>query len=824
MKRIAHFIVDNRKIIVPFMILLTLFTAFLIPRVTVNYNLAEYLPEESQTRIGLERMEAAFGKSGTFDVMVTDTTSQEAKTIRNAIQGFDAVSLVTFDESSDNHFKDQNALLQVTIPDDTYSDTATEAIESTQDYLDNLGVDYHLGGAAYSNYSLQRTVMEEIPIILLMAVLIIMTLLTLTARSWLEPFVFLFVIAMAITMNLGTNILYGDISYITQSVAAVLQLGLSMNYSIILMNRFYQEKETQDSTGEIMKRALHKSIKPVTSSSLTTVAGMLALSFMTFQIGMDLGLVLAKGILISLFSVLVILPGMIVLFRHPLEKTQKKRFSIRGGFLSTCPLKGRTGIPVLTILLVALSLALHSTNTYTFTDTPELEGEEAIESVFGRRESVVVMVERREGTLGEERNFLDALDSEVAHIKNYQATSNTVNQPLRSEDIIMMGDIDPVMGRLLFSLYQMDEQDLGEVEVEMKTLITFLYESVQNEEYDALFDEDMKDTIIETYEVLEYFDWPQNDDYTYEELSDVSNDISADESQLLYAFYFSENDIAESLTLPAITLMEYIDRLITENTTIQAMIDPSLKDELDDAYEELLYAKGMFESDDALRIILNFDLEEEGDTTFNFVETLQDKAATHFESEVYFTGMIITNYDLEATFDEDLIKISVVTISAIILLVALTFRALVLPFILVIIIQGAIWMSMSVHAVMNNPLHFMGYIVVTAIQMGATVDYGILIASNYLENRQDKSKTKAIETSLDQSIMTVFTSALILITAGLSVGIFSSHKVIYSMGNLIARGAFISGLFVLFLLPGVLFTLDKILMKTTYKAGRKNGK
>lgn len=817
MRRFASFVIDKRKVIVPLAVLLTIISAVLIPRVSVNYNMAEYLPEDSQTRIGLERMEEAFGKSGTFDVMLVDTTREEAETIQQDLQALEPISLVTFDAESETHFKDGSALLQISIPDDTYSETANDAIIEAEDYLEETNLEYHMGGGAYSNYSLQKAVVEEIPIILLMAVLIIMTLLTLNARSWLEPLSFMVVIAMAIIMNLGSNLIYGEISYITQSVAAVLQLGLSMNYSIILINRFYQESSPGDSTERTMKKALHKSIKPIASSSLTTVAGMLALSFMTLELGMDLGRVLAKGILISLLSVLVILPGVLVLTGPLFKRTQKRRLTMPSRPFRAFTLKGRAMIPVLTVILFITAIAIHSTNAYTFTDTPDLEGENAIEDTFGDRETVVLMVEKDGNTLEEEQAFIDSLTGdENSPITNYQGVSNTVYQPLTADDIASTTGSDPLMGDILFTLYQMDEEGLGDREVRMKPLLTFLYESVQGGDYDDFFSEDMRTTIIDNYEAMEYFDWPQNDSLTYQELAGSTNVMSAEEAKLAYAFYFSENGISEPITLQAATLMDYIGTLREENTLVEAMMDDTMKASLDAASDQLALAESMFESEAAQRIILTLSLAEEGEKTFDYVETLNREADSHFDGDFFLTGMIITNYDLSETFDEDLLKISLVTVFAIILLVAITFRALLLPFILVIIIQGAIWMSMSVNAIMGNPLHFLGYIVVTAIQMGATVDYGILIASTYLENREDCQKDKALSRTMEQSITTVSTSALILITAGLAVGIFSSQKVISSMGNLIARGAFVSGLFVLFLLPGVLLTFDTVLRKTTH--------
>ncbi|MFW6285349.1 MAG: efflux RND transporter permease subunit, partial [Bacillota bacterium] len=753
-----------------------------------------------------------------FDVMLEDASISEAQAVQEDLEAIDSIERVAFNSQSETYYKDSSALLQITVAGDNYSTTAVDAIEATTVYLDGEDLTYHLGGPAYSNYSMQTSVTQEIPIILLMAVLITLSLLILNARSWVEPLLFFVVIAMAIAMNLGSNLLYGEISYVTQSVAAVLQLGLSMNYSIILINRFYQEKASLEPARLTMKRALHKAFKPISSSSLTTVAGMLALSFMTFEIGMDLGLVLAKGILISLLSVMIILPGLFVLATPVIEKTKKRPFRPSASLLKPFTLKGRGFIPLLTLILFILAVLIHSTNTYTFADTPDLKGENTIEDTFGKRETVVLMVEKDGDSLDNEKAFLNALDEqEDSPLKHSQALSNTVYQPLTPESITDMGEADPLMGEILFTLYQMDHNPLGDEKIEMKTLITFLYDSVQSGDYDQFFTESLSETIVESYQIMEYLDWPQNDDYTYQEFAETSEQISEDEAKLAYAFYHNEATTIAHDPVPAITLIDYTLGLIETNEMVDETMDDSMETALKDAEASLENTRTMFESEEARRIVLTLGLDEEGRHPFDYVETLTTTADTHFEEDVYLTGALLTNYDLADTFNEDLLKISLVTISAIVILVAITFKAAVLPFILVIIIQGAIWTSMSVNALMDSPLHFMGYIVVSAIQMGATVDYGILIASNYLENRSDHPKDTAIKNALDQSISTVFTSALILITAGLAVGIFSSQKVIYTMGNLIARGAFVSALFVLFLLPGVLHFFDTILMKTTHR-------
>ncbi len=924
LERIASFIVDKRLYILIAMGVLAVISALLIPRVEINYDMADYLPDDSETTIGLERMEDEFGRTGTAQVMLLGVDASTASEVASDIDDFADVQFVTFDEHSEEHYlpdeQDGAALLQVTIDGDDFSQVAEEVVVDIDEYLDFHGHDYHLGGPAVSNYELQEAVLSELPLIMIMAITIVLAILWLNARSWLEPVAFIVVVIIAILINMGTNFLYGEISYITQSVAAVLQLGLSMNYSIMLLNRFHQEREEMSDEKPAMQRALARSIAPISSSSLTTVAGMVALTFMTFEIGMDLGLVLAKGILSSLITVFLVLPGLLVIFAKWFERTRKKPINLKGEPFAKLSIQGSRVLPALTLVLFFLAFAVQSTNDYFFADDPDLEGAERIEEVFGKSVPLTAITEATDDVFDEQEALLDSLedyeiDGEPVLLSDTGYVS-TALAPLDPEDVALLTALDEESAGVLFSLYHLENSNMDSDTIVGEDLLSALYEATDEDQIAEVLGEEVIEEIEVYHEFMEsldeemtfdeaaaamdssefemlfiYFAYHSEDydpeepllqqalalataiitgefdgsetiplgelilfideleregaitlseeereeldeqvafvenieeEMSYEDLAERFDVLPADATRLIYAFYFQYTDETPDLPIRARDLIEFIEIEIEENELLAEEIGEEEQEMIDYAIGELEFADEMFNGEEYSRMILTLDIPKEGSDTFDFVDFLRDEADETFTGEAFFAGEIISNYDMADAFDEDLLRISLITVGAIILLVTLAFRAYLLPFVLVMVIQGAIWMSMSVSAVLDQPIFFMTYIVVTAIQMGATVDYGILISSNYLEQRHYHSKREALRKAVNNSLPTVFTSGLILITAGLAVGIVSSQMAIYSVGYLLARGASVSVLFVLLLLPSILYTLDRLLEKTTIGASFKD--
>lgn len=296
MKKIANSIIKYRFIITPILLLITVYTFTLADDVNINYDFSKYLPEESIATQDTNSVRDSIDFPISITLMVDDLTTSEVEKVKGQIEDLENIEFVLIDTEDNGNYKDNHALYTIFLQSDT--EDIGSVIESIESELS--AYDIYLSGNYANTYHQEQKVEEETGIILIVACAVIFAILLLTTRRYLEPIAFGLVIGIAIVINLGTNIIFPEISYITKSVAAVLQLGLSMDYSIILLNNYYHEKAFEVDNKDAMIKALTKSLKPISASSLTTIIGLLALLFMSFTIGTDIGLVLSKGIVISL--------------------------------------------------------------------------------------------------------------------------------------------------------------------------------------------------------------------------------------------------------------------------------------------------------------------------------------------------------------------------------------------------------------------------------------------------------------------------------------------------------------------------------------------
>ena len=917
MYKLARFIVKKRLFILLFMLLTASVSAWLIPQVEVNYDLSDYLDEESETSRALSIIEEEYDDDGTIFLMAEDVSVSEAEDLESSLADVEGVSDVTFDDTEDHHFVDNNAWLIVSLE---YGDFSVEAERIIDEIEANYGEPYNLAfdGPAVNNYELTQAVDEELPLIILMAVSIVIIILTLTARSYIEPIIFLFVIGMAIIINMGTNYFLPDISYVTQSIVAVLQLGLSMDYSIMLLNRYRQEKHLQEDSEEAMITALHASFAPISSSSLTTVAGMIALMFMSFQIGFDIGSVLAKGILISLITVFLLMPGMLVMFNGLYDRLLKRSLTPKGRALAKISSNNKHIIPLLTIALVGVAFMVQQNNTYFYAEEAQTDDVERIEAAFGQNRQLMLVYDDpgAEVFLEKEQAFIERVEGlqmggePVLNFVNANAT--TLYEPLDTTDIEPMvpDEFDHSEIDALFGYYALMEGMQEEDTVNIEALINFLNDIADdNESID--FDDDINDLLDEIDEAMEImgeemtyeeaadileiseiemqfiyfayttdyddFDAPfneqltalftaiatdqfdpdapvklgeiivyldmliteghidvdsdqaqtvsdlaflynaQEEGVTHEAFADYA-DLDENEAALIYALFLADEGRVEDHRIALRELVDFVDQERSANPLLEETLSEDDHEEIDALLSTLDEAQSMFEGETSRRMIMTFNVPSEGNQTFTTIENLLDIRDDVFEEDdAYFAGEIMSNYDIKSSFSQDLLIINVITISAIFILVALTFRSFGIPLVVSIIIQGAIWTSMSISVYINQDIFFLSYLVVLAIQMGATVDYGILMTSNYLEKRKFFPKRESVRIAFFNALPTIFTSGLILFTAGISVGVVSSQTSIYSVGYLLARGVAISMVLVMIALPAMLYTFDGFLKKTTYK-------
>lgn len=317
LKKVVDFLTKKRLLIFIITIILAIGSGIAMLFVNINKDMTKYLPEDSQMKQGMDIMENEFvttTTNETFKIMFEDLESNDKQTIFEELSNYEGVENVLYDENSADYNKENYTLYVI--------ETKYQSISKTQELLDSIVKDYKHDYKLYSYYNNSEDNLLDflIPI----AVVIVIIILFIMSTSLIEVLLILANIGIAIVLNMGTNIIFSSISDMTFSIAAVLQLVLSIDYSIILVNRYKQERINTDSPIEAMKKALYNAFKSITSSSLTTFVGLLALIFMSFTIGKDMGLVLAKGVLFSLICVFTLLPTLIIWSDKLLKITDKK--------------------------------------------------------------------------------------------------------------------------------------------------------------------------------------------------------------------------------------------------------------------------------------------------------------------------------------------------------------------------------------------------------------------------------------------------------------------------------------------------------------------
>ena len=330
------FIIHKSRLIEKIFIILFIVTAVCFPFVEINYDLSKYLPGDMPSRIGIDLMEQEFGYPGTARVMISDVSIYEAKLYKDKIENINGIDRVQWadsvadvyqsglflsDKKVEDYYKDRNAIMDITFKGNDSDPGTKEAISQIEDLLGEKG---HLGGPAVQNKFLNEVITREMMLILIFGIAVILGILTLTTNSWFEPVLFLVVILISVVINMGSNILFGSISSMTLSVAAVLQLAIAMDYTIILLDNFTKERERDLAMEEALANAIRKSMVPISSAGSAAVIGFLALVLMRYTIGLDMGLVLAKGIAISLVTVVFLTPAFILRWYKIIEKTAHK--------------------------------------------------------------------------------------------------------------------------------------------------------------------------------------------------------------------------------------------------------------------------------------------------------------------------------------------------------------------------------------------------------------------------------------------------------------------------------------------------------------------
>ena len=455
----------TKYIIVAIFLIASVLSVFAMSKVGINYNIADYLDENTETKISLEIIEDEFGATGDIQVMVEDVDVETAKSIRDTIKDIPNVLTVSFDEHSENYYKDNNALFMVIVDGDGYSEEANTVLADIKAELDE-SYKTNYGGAVAEKKLLRDAMQSEIVYILGISLVLTAIIMLITSKSWLSPFILLVASGIAVLLNMGSNIVFGQISYITNAVAAILQLALSVDYSIVLMHAFRAEKQSEEDNGKAMAKAIRSVLSPVSASALTTIAGLLALLFMSFRIGFDIGSVLMKGIVFSAITALTLFPAFLLIFDKLIQKTSKKALSLTGEKFSKLAFKAsRVIVPIALVLIVACGI-LNSGNSFSFTDSKNAN--QNIIRNFDQNNTVIVVYPKGENDYEKEKLLIEKLDAyKTAEgepvMKSSTAYTSTVRELYDVEKAarklnLAEGDVE-----MLFGMYHYAEDALKDM-------------------------------------------------------------------------------------------------------------------------------------------------------------------------------------------------------------------------------------------------------------------------------------------------------------------------------------------------------------------------
>ena len=674
---LPEWIVRHRDKIMTVFIVLALICVFCIPFIEVNYDLTAYLPDSMTSKKAIDVMEAEFGYPGTARVMIEDVTPYEAQLYKEMIEDVDGVDMVSW-ISSDVYmsgefiniagqtdcYKDNCAVMDVTFTEGDTSRRTDRAIDEISGILGEKG---HYGGAAVENKSLKETLNVQIALITVIAICLIFLILCLTTDSWAEPFLFLIVMGVAIVINMGTNIFRGTISFISNSVAAVLQLAISIDYSIFLLHTFMREKETQADREKAMANAIKDAAVSVLSSGMTTFVGFMALFFMQFLIGQDLGFVLGKSIISSIVTVLLFMPALILRFEPLIERTRHKMLMPSFKKTSGVVFRLRYAVVVLIAVVFIPAYLMQNSNANTYGNsalgasvgTVVYDDEQLIESKFGRSNLYLVMVPN--GSPVTERELAGELKN-LSYVRSVTALS----------DILPKG--------------------------------------------------------------------------------------------------VPEEIVPESVT-------------------------------------------GLLRSEHYTRMLVFTKTKSESALAFETSDEIQAIVKGYYPEHSYVAGNSPSTQDLKVICDADYAMVNAFSLIGVAIVVILAFQSLLLAIVAIIPISAAICINLAVPYLQGRVFMFAAMVVVSCIQLGATVDYSILLINNYLDRRDKMKPKKAALGALQASMLSILTSGTILIVAGYAIYFVVSVEAIKDIGHMLGRGAILSMTLVLSAVPGLMTMLDKPIMK-----------
>ncbi len=751
-EKLAALIVDKRKAFYLFYIIAGIFCAIATGWTQVNNDITSYLPDSSETRVGLDLMNDQFITYGSGSIMLENITFEKAEQIAAELEEIDGVTTVTVENDEDS-YKNGSALLSVTFDGEEDDQISKDAMIKIKEKLEPY--DEYINSAVGNSSS--ETIAAEMQVVIVIVLVIIIAVLFFTSHTYMEIPVLLATFGMAALLNMGTNFLFGEISFVSNSIAVVLQLALAIDYAIILCNRYTEERTTMDARDAVVT-ALSKAIPEISSSCLTTLSGMVAMMLMQFKLGLDLGMVLCKAIFFSIFVVFTLMPGLLMSFSPLIDKTHHRNFVPNITAVGKFDVKTRFVVPpMFAVLLVAGFILSNQTNYVygystlsTYTKNATQIAEEKIDGQFGSNNLVVVMVPagnyEKEHQLLERMEQMPQVDSTMG-LANIEAMDGYVlTDSLTPRQFAELTDMDIEVVQLAYAAYAADQEDYGQIVGSITS-------------------------------------------------STVSN-----------------------YSVPLIDMFTFI---YDEKEAGYVNLDDDLNETIDDLHDQLDDAKKQLGTDEYSRMLLYTNVPEEGPETFEFLDELHKVVQEYYPEGSYVVGDSTSDYDLSNVFSTDNLMVSILSFLFVLVILVFTFNSAGLPVLLLAIIQGSVWINFSVPVLTDTNIFFLSYLIVSSIQMGANIDYAIVISSRYTDLKKSMSIKDAMVETLNQAFPTIITSGAILAIAGLLIGFLSSDVAISSVGICLGRGTLISIFLVMFVLPQILLLGDSIIEKTSFTLKRR---
>ncbi len=1000
MKKVIDFIVNKRLIFIIVFSLMALVSMYLMTKVNINNDVSSYLDPKSDTKVTLELMQDEFGSSNQYSLMLEDISLDDSILYQKKISEVDGVTSVLFDE--ENNYKDNNALYTIYLKDEAYSDSAKKCVNEINELVSSYP--HYAMGTTVEMQFLGDAVTHNMVTILLWAIAVVLLIIILNSKSWIEPLVFIIVIFVSIIINLGTNAFFDSVSFVTESICAIMQLALAMDYSIMFLHTYMSVKEENNEMDakDIVKITLRRVFLPILGSSFTTIAGLLALVTMRFKLGVDIGVVLAKGISISLIITLLFMPGIIILFSKLIDKTKHRNLytvlldklpSIKDR-IANFQYKTRFIIPSILVIIIVIGAIFNFKAKFAYTLETSSNPNSSInisinkiESTFGIQNTVCVLIPKDDNKEDEIleliknykyndkyafNNFIscntlhyyDQLTKEelinlfnlpsflidgiyqndeeeimLKDIVNYLETSSYIDDIFKSfnDYLLMLDELldhqDETLDSTVFCdlLNKMVNNDIYNNTRAENILIdiygdnyhdhtfkelyyylinnNYLYNNFMNlKNYDNYYNEldkeyslidlinlfGIKDDINELYNIYDHnlrslikmiIDHNINcDNDIYNDYLNVYNtcDIILNKNEALASsinnlyiypesafniiYLFSDTKsmhelihLLDSLINTSANLekanmanfqplIKYLDEEITvdeiANLTnldkdlindylaefnlklgkldqiIDQIIDNNILNDLHDnikntmmnKFSLLHYAISQVEGKNYNRIVANMNYDKTSDEQGLILRDIKNQIKQNYNN-TYIVSEGSAYLDFEDTFSFDSILINILSFVFILIIIAVSFKSILIPILLTFLIEGAIWVTLGLSVISKHNEYFICYLMVVCIQMGTTIDYGILLTSNYLAKRKELDKLPALKEAFFTSLPTILTSGIIIIIASFIVGIVSEVSIISSIGYLLSKGTIISVLFIIFSLPQILLIFDKLIIR-----------